>query len=152
MRHTTVLAGIALGLVLVIALTLAGAIGIDPLPGFPPDGQAPNPSGALSATQPELRRSLLDADDLPPGYTAAPDTARADRDPGAAKAGADRRRATPGPSPSGANLLPDVDLTDLPIDEEVLGGTPSDRDETAHDGAAGEGAGDGAGAGEEESD
>jgi hypothetical protein len=130
-RHTTVLAGVALGLVLVMALTIAGAVGIDPVPGFAPAGRPPGPTGALSATQPEMRRSLLDTGDLPPGYTAMPRTARQVDHPPAS--GGDMAAGTANPSPTGPALLPDLGLADLPLDDETLGGSPFRRDETGHD-------------------
>jgi hypothetical protein len=131
-RHTTVLAGVALGLVLVVVLTIAGAVGIDPLPGFAPTGRPPAPDGARSATQPEMRRSLLDSGDLPPGYIAVPRTAGLGNRPRAA-ADADSRTPAVNPSPTGPALLPDLGLTDLPLDKEIIGGTPAGRDETGHD-------------------
>jgi hypothetical protein len=130
-RHTTVLAGVALGLVLVMALTIAGAVGIDPVPGFTPAGRPPGPTSALSATQPEMRRSLLDSGDLPPGYTATPTTARLGGQARTPRADVPPGTATP--SPTGPALLPDLGLADLPLDEEALGGTPAGRDETGHD-------------------
>jgi hypothetical protein len=73
-RQRTVLAGVALGAVLLVALTLAGAVGIDPLPGFDsvrPAARQDASRGAVTAVQPEVERSLLDPADLPPGYSAA---------------------------------------------------------------------------------
>jgi hypothetical protein len=120
-RHTTVLAGIGLGVVLVTVLTIAGAVGLDPLPGFDAGMRQSAPGSALSASQPEVRRSLLTPGDLPPGYSVTP-AASAAGGGHPAETGQGTRPAEPGHSPSGGGLLPDLGLGDLPLDDGILGG------------------------------
>src|SRR5688572_10937463 len=71
-----------IGRACVAALTIAGAVGIEPLPGYGAGRGMATSGNALGATQPGVRRSLLDLGGLPPGFAAAPDTPVAGADTG----------------------------------------------------------------------
>lgn len=123
-RRATLAGGVALGAVLVTAATLAGTVGLDPLPGRDSAdraGPVASPdAGPLRAAQPELGRTLLGHDDLPPGYSAGP--AAADPSPAAPAGGDPGTPGQPAPSDGVRTTVPDLLLPNGALPGPLPGG------------------------------